>query len=111
MGSNPAEPTKCFINGDAVKGYIFGGLVSFSLVFGGIGYLTSAGSPIKQKESRNWISAGILGLIILLSSYVILNTINPELIILSLPVLEKISFARLHVGRKLIEICQQVVVF
>ncbi len=68
------------------------GLVAFgALVFGGIGYLTSAGSPVKQKEARNWISAGLLGLIILLSSYIILNTINPELIILSLPVLEKIS--------------------
>jgi hypothetical protein len=71
---------------------LIAGLVAFgSLVFGGIGYLTSAGSPVKQKEARNWISAGLLGLIILLSSYIILNTINPELIILSLPVLEKIS--------------------
>ena len=58
-----------------------------SFVYGGVRYLTSAGSPSAQSDARSQITAGILGLIILISSYVILNTINPQLVALkvSLP--------------------------
>jgi len=50
------------------------------LIYGGFVFLTSAGSPIAQNEGKKWLFGGILGLIIMLSSYVILNTINPELL-------------------------------
>lgn len=60
---------------------IFGGIVAFiAMVWGGIKYLTSAGAPAKLSDARDQIFAGILGLIILLSSYLILNTINPQLV-------------------------------
>lgn len=50
------------------------------LIYGGFRYLTSAGSPVVQNEAKKWLFGGFLGLILLLSSYVILNTINPELL-------------------------------
>jgi len=55
------------------------------LIYGGFRYLFSAGSPAAKSEAISWLSGGILGLILLLSSYLILITINPELIILEIP--------------------------
>jgi len=58
-----------------------GALVALgSFIYGGVRYLISAGSPIAQKIAQSQISAGILGLIILVSAYIILNTINPQLV-------------------------------
>lgn len=55
------------------------------IAYGGFLYLISAGNVGRAKEGRDYISSGFLGLIILLSSFVILQTINPELLILKLP--------------------------
>ena len=58
-------------------------LIAFgALIYGGVLYLTSAGNPSKMGDARGRMFAGILGLIILLSAYLILTTINPRLIIL-----------------------------
>jgi len=51
-----------------------------SFIYGGVRYLTSAGSPSAQKDAKSQISGGILGLIILISAYLILNTLNPQLV-------------------------------
>ena len=51
------------------------------LIRGGISYFLSAGNPGKLKNSREKIKRGILGLIIVFSSYLILNTINPQLVV------------------------------
>jgi len=67
------------------------GIVAFgALVFGGIRYLTSGGSPSAQKDASGQIAAAFFSLIILLSSYLILFTIDPELVVFSSPSLEKI---------------------
>ena len=58
------------------------GLLAFgALIYGGFSYLTSAGDPSKMKDGQDQIIAGILGLIIVLSSFLILNTINPQLVL------------------------------
>ena len=58
-----------------------GAMLTFgSLLYGGVRFLTSAGSPAAKKDAQSQISAGILGLIILVSAYIILNTINPQLV-------------------------------
>jgi len=58
------------------------GLLAFmALIYGGFSYLTSAGDPTRMADAKAQVSAGILGLIILLSSYLILNTINPQLVL------------------------------
>ena len=62
---------------------LIAGLITFgSLVWGGIIYLTSAGSPERMKEAKSRIFASILGLVIIFSSWLISNTINPQLVFL-----------------------------
>jgi len=58
-----------------------GALIAFgSFIYGGVRYLISGGSPSVQKDAQSQMSSGILGLIILISAYIILNTINPQLV-------------------------------
>lgn len=61
---------------------IIAGIIAFGvIVFGGVRWLTSAGDPTKLRDAKDQIFAAFLGLIILLSSYLILTTINPQLVI------------------------------
>lgn len=50
------------------------------IMWGGILYLTSAANPGNIAVAKKKIYNAIIGVIILFSSYVILNTINPELV-------------------------------
>lgn len=83
------ETTKTLLP-DYVK-YIFNfliwasGLIALgALVYGGFKYLTSAGMPEKLKDAKEQIAAALLGLLILFASYLILITINPQLVIFQL---------------------------
>jgi len=59
------------------------GIIVFGvLIYGGIRYLTSVGSPSAIADAKDQIFSAFLGLIILLFSYLILNTLNPQLITL-----------------------------
>jgi hypothetical protein len=53
-----------------------------ALIFGGVRYVTSAGDPSKLKDAKSQVFSAALGLILLLSSYLILININPQLVIL-----------------------------
>jgi len=71
---------------DFVK-YIFNfaigisGILAFGvLIFAGIQYLTSAGNPGKMTDAMDRIKSAFLGLVILLCSWIILTTINPQLV-------------------------------
>jgi succinate dehydrogenase hydrophobic anchor subunit len=64
--------------------FIFGlGLVTlaalFALIFGGINYILSAGSSSRQTTAKQWIWGAVSGLALLICSYLILATINPQL--------------------------------
>jgi hypothetical protein len=60
------------------------GIICFgALLYGGLRYLTSVGKPAAISDAKDQIFSALLGLIILFSSYLILKTINPELVILS----------------------------
>lgn len=61
-----------------------------ALIVGGIIYLTSAGEPEKLNKAKKQILAALFGIVLLLSSYLILRTINPELIEIQLPQLTPI---------------------
>ena len=64
---------------------IIGVIVSIgALIYGGFGYLTSAGDPGKLQDAKDRIFGSLLGLIILLGSYLILNIVNPQLTVVSL---------------------------
>jgi len=64
------------------------GLAAFvMLVWGGVQWLTSAGNPSKIGDAKDKINSALLGLLIILGSWLILQVINPDLITLNLPTL------------------------
>lgn len=56
-----------------------------ALIYGGFRYLISAGNPEALKDAKNQILAALLGMVILLSSWLILYNINPQLATPHLP--------------------------
>lgn len=67
---------------------ISGLAVFIELVWGGFTWLTSSGSSSKTGEAKERINSAVLGLIIILSSYLILQVINPDLTIIKLPTIQ-----------------------
>jgi Type IV secretion system pilin len=69
-----------------------GGVLAFgAIVFGAIRYTVAAGNPTGQHEARDQITQALLGLLLLFGCYLILKTINPQLVgNLNLPVLDPI---------------------
>jgi hypothetical protein len=68
--------------------YVFDFLVAVSgliclgtMIYGGIEYLTSTGDPGKQKSATSRIWSSFLGAALILISFIISQTINPQLII------------------------------
>lgn len=49
------------------------------IVAGGVYYTVSAGSSDKQREAKSMISSALLGIALLFGSYLILNTVNPQI--------------------------------
>ncbi len=96
----PGEPTLKYVHTELpvyIK-YIFrfsiwivGFLIFGALIYSGVKYLTSFGNPEKLSDARRGILSAFLGGTILLSSVLILNTINPQLVILELPEIEVIE--------------------
>ena len=62
------------------------GVLAFGvIVYGGVKYMTSAGNPSGQGDAKEWIEAALLGLLLLVGAYFILNVVNPQLTNLALP--------------------------
>ncbi|MBI4117546.1 MAG: hypothetical protein HY453_00460 [Parcubacteria group bacterium] len=49
-------------------------------IFGGVQWTLSAGNSEKISEAKSFLANGLLGLALLLSSFLILNTLNPSLV-------------------------------
>ena len=61
------------------------GITAFvSILIGAIQYVTSAGNSSKASEAKDRITSALWGILILLSSVLILRTINPDLVSLSI---------------------------
>lgn len=62
---------------------IGGGIVLAAIViaWGGINYISSLNRGSFTTEAKEWIKAGVLGLLLLLSCWLILFTINPALVV------------------------------
>jgi len=61
-------------------GIALGGLAAFvALLIAGFQFLTSAGNPASMSEAKGRMQSAGIGLVLLLSSWLILYTINPEL--------------------------------
>jgi hypothetical protein len=65
--------------------WIAGALALVFIIIGGVKYLLSTGNPSLQGDARNQILSALLGLVIILSSYLLLTTINPELVFFKTP--------------------------
>ena len=59
---------------------IVGILATVVMMVGGIVWLTAGGNPTRIGEAKAYIGASLTGLILALSSYLILATINPALV-------------------------------
>lgn len=67
------------------------GVIAFGvIVYGGILYTVSAGNASKQQDAMAWITGAAWGLVLLLGAYLILYTINPDLVKLRNPAMEPI---------------------
>ncbi|MEA3344132.1 MAG: pilin [Patescibacteria group bacterium] len=65
--------------------YLIALIILAVLIYSGIQYFTSFGNPSKLTSAKEGIRASILGVLILLSSYLVFNTINPQLTTLVAP--------------------------
>lgn len=62
-----------------------------ALIYGGIRYLTSTGKPEAMTSAKEQISGAFFGLLILLASFLVLQTLSPQFIVLKLPSPEPIA--------------------
>lgn len=70
--------------------YIFlvtvSGFAAFIMIaWGGVQWMSSQGNPTQTTEAKDKIQKALLGLLLVLASFLILQIINPELILLRLP--------------------------
>ena len=61
------------------------------LIIGGVEYIMSSVSEVAKKDAKDRITNAILGILIALSGYLILNTINPDLLKLGLPKIKELN--------------------
>lgn len=71
---------------------MFGGVLAFAvLMFAAAEYTLSGGNPSKQSDARDRIEQALLGLLLLLGAFIVLNAINPELVDIRLNQLREIK--------------------
>lgn len=59
------------------------------IMIGGIMWVTSAGNPSRIEKAKSYIIDSIIGVVLLMAAYTILQVINPQLVNLTLPSLQK----------------------
>jgi len=81
---------------------IVGILAAIILMYAGVRWLAAGGSPEAINDAKAWIGASLTGLILALSSYLILYQVNPDLVnfrVIRLSEVEKIeNFIRNKLG-------------
>lgn len=74
---------------------IVAGVVAFaSLSYGGFLWMTSSGDPLKLQKSKTQIISSAVGFFIIISSFILLNSINPTLIVLERIDVESVADVR-----------------
>jgi hypothetical protein len=73
---------------------MIGGILAFGvIVYGGVRYMASVGNPSGQSDAKEWIEAALLGLLLLVGAYFVLNIVNPNLTNLALPPIPTVNIA------------------
>jgi hypothetical protein len=85
--TNPTKPGEIVSNFYSFSLMIGGVLALGAIVYGGVKYVFAAGNPSGQSEGKEWIKGALWGLLLLAGAYLVLKTINPSLVNLSLPTL------------------------
>lgn len=70
---------------------VAGILAVVMMIYGGIKYTVSFGNPSTLQDARDTVSSAMIGLALVLGTYVILNFINPALTSLKVPYLSDIK--------------------
>lgn len=91
-GQGPPQTAAGLVKYIYIVSLVAGAILAFGiLIWAGILYIISAGNPARQQEARAYIGSAVLGLLLLLGAYLILNTINPALVELRFPNLQQSS--------------------
>lgn len=89
---NASSTPGAFVSNFYQFALMIGGVLAFGIiVYGGVRYMASAGNPSGQGDAKEWIQAALLGLLLLVGAYFILNVVNPQLTSLGLPTLPTVS--------------------
>jgi hypothetical protein len=60
---------------------LIAGILAFgAIVWGGIKYATGRGNPTAETEGKSWITNALLGLLLLAGAWIILYTVNPQIV-------------------------------
>ena len=70
-----------FVFAIGISGFIIFGV----MIVAGFRYFTSSGNPAVINDAKDQIFSAFIGVIVLLSSYILLRTINPQLVIMDMP--------------------------
>jgi len=81
-----------FIQNFYLFALLISGILAFgAIVWGGIKYAAGRGNPSSESEGKSWIYNALLGILLLAGAWIILNTINPNLVSLQLPTLSGVT--------------------
>ena len=65
------------------------------IIASGVIYLTAGGNPSRIGQAKEYIGGAVVGVILLFTSYLILNTLNPDLVRLKMPSISMIRPANI----------------
>jgi len=89
---------------------VVGILSTVMVIAGGLLWIVAAGNESKISSAKSTISGAVIGLILTLTSFILLNTISPQLVKLKFPsiqtvkkVLQSQYFCRLNPARKVVD--------
>ncbi|MBI2099522.1 hypothetical protein HYT45_03920 [Candidatus Uhrbacteria bacterium] len=78
-------------------------LAGIMITVGGVKWLTAAGNAALIESAKKTISGALIGLILVMSSYVILNTINPQLVKLKVPTIRSVPRSALNIRETIVD--------
>ena len=81
----PGTASSTTVSGAITNFYSFAlvaaGILAFgAIVWAGIKYATGRGNPAAESEGKSWITNALLGLLLLAGAWIILFTINPQIV-------------------------------
>ncbi len=88
---DPKKPFSSLVNNFYNIALGLGAASAFGVLIYGAILWTMSGAVTSKQDAMEWISGAIWGLVLLLGAYIILYTINPQLIELNEPILKKIE--------------------